>query len=172
MGKRRGNFEGSVRERPDGRYEARLSYVDPDTGRRKRASVYAASRKVAMAKLYEVRDRIEAGAPPRDATRTVGDWLRHWRQTTLAASDRKATTKALYASLCAKHLETAPFGAIRLDRLRPSDIEALVLKMRASTKPAKTEGAAPVRALSDSTIRQVYTILRSGLDAHRSGRPG
>ena len=36
--------------------------------------------------------------------------------------------------------------------------------MRASTKPAKTEGAAPVRALSDSTIRQVYTILRSGLD--------
>ena len=117
-----------------------------------------------MDKLYEVRDRIEAGAPPRDATRTVGDWLRHWRQTTLAASGRKATTKELYASLCAKHLETAPFGAIRLDRLRPSDIEALVLKMRASTKPAKTEGAAPVRALSDSTIRQVYTILRSGLD--------
>lgn len=164
VGKRRGNFEGSVRERPDGRYEARLSYADPDTGRRKRASVYAASRKAAMDKLYEVRDRIEAGAPPRDATRTVGDWLRHWRQTTLAASGRKATTKELYASLCAKHLETAPFGAIRLDRLRPSDIEALVLKMRASTKPAKTEGAAPVRALSDSTIRQVYTILRSGLD--------
>ena len=71
MGKRRGNFEGSVRERPDGRYEARLSYVDPETGGRKRASVYAASRKLAMDKLYEVRDRIEAGAPPRDATRTV-----------------------------------------------------------------------------------------------------
>ena len=164
MGKRRGNFEGTVRERADGRYEARLSYVDPETGRRKRASVYAASRKAAMDKLSAARDRIEAGSPPRDATRTVGDWLRHWRQTTLVASDRKATTKELYARLCAKHLENASFGAIRLDRLRPSDIEVLVLKMRASTKPAQIEGAAPVRALSDSTIRQVYTILRSGLD--------
>ena len=76
----------------------------------------------------------------------------------------KGDYQELYASLCAKHLETSSVGAIRLDRLRPSDIEALVLKMRASTKPAKTEGAAPVRALSDSTIRQVYTILRSGLD--------
>ncbi len=39
-----------------------------------------------------------------------------------------------------------------------------MLTMRAKTKPAKVNGADPVRALSDATIRQVYTVLRAGLD--------
>ena len=65
----------------------------------------------------------------------------------------------LYANLCRCHLEPAPFGAIRLDRLKPSDIDALVLVMR-----AKTKGDPARRALSDSTIRQTYTVLRAGLD--------
>ena len=63
----------------------------------------------------------------------------------------KESTRVLYANLCRKHLEPAPFGAIPLDRLRPTNIEALVLAMRA-------------KSLSDSTIRQTYTILRAGLD--------
>ena len=87
----------------------------------------------------------------KDATRTVGNWLPHWRATTLAVSDRKESTRVLYANLCRKHLEPAPFGAIPLDRLRPTNIEALVLVMRA-------------KSLSDSTIRQTYTVLRAGLD--------
>src|SRR4029079_10544562 len=63
-----------------------------------------------------------------------------------------------YATLSRKHLEPPPFGAIPLDRLKPSDIDALVLAMKAKTK---ADGS---RALSDSTIRQTYTILRAGLD--------
>jgi hypothetical protein len=62
----------------------------------------------------------------------------------------------------------APFGAIRLDKLRPSDVEELVLRMRAKTKPGQRmdDDTEPdtVRALSDSTIRQTYTVLRAGLD--------
>ena len=44
---------------------------------------------------------------------------------------------------------------IALDRLRPSDIEALILALR-------------LGGLSDSTIRSIYTTLRSALDAERS----
>ncbi len=62
----------------------------------------------------------------------------------------------------------APFGAITLDKLTPSDVEALILAMRAKTKPGKRRDddtePEPVRALSDSTIRQTYTILRGALD--------
>lgn len=114
--------------------------------------------------MKAARQRLDAGAPVKDAARSVGDWLAHWRATTLAASDRKESTRALYATLSRCHLEPAAFGAIPLDKLRPSDIETLVLKMRAKTKPAKTEDAEPVRALSDATIRQVYTVLRAGPD--------
>ncbi|MDQ3158279.1 MAG: site-specific integrase [Actinomycetota bacterium] len=79
----------------------------------------------------------------------------------LAASDRKATTKTLYRILATNHLIPAPFGAIRLDRLRPTDIEALVLRMRTATRVR--EGA-KVRAFADSTIRSVYTVARAALD--------
>ena len=109
-------------------------------------------------KLNQARERLGAGAPVRDATRSVGDWLAHWRVTSLAVSDRKLSTQTLYANLSRCHLEPAPFGAIPLNKLKPSDVEALVLSLRAKTK---TDGT---RALSDSTIRQVYTVLRAGLD--------
>ncbi|OBG69482.1 site-specific integrase [Mycobacterium sp. E3339] len=168
MAKRAANGRGAVRHRSDGRWEARLSYIDSATGQRKRISVYASTQKLALAELDKVQDRLEEGKPPKDATATVGAWLVHWRATTLAASDRKAATKELYANLSRKHLEPAPFGALRLDRLKPSDIEGLVLSMRSQTKPGKpthdNPNPEPVRALSDSTIRQTFTILRQALD--------
>ncbi len=76
--------------------------------------MYAGSRKAALAELDTVQDRVAKGQPPRDASRTLADWLRHWRETTLAASDRKASTKELYANLARNHLEPEPFGAVRL----------------------------------------------------------
>jgi integrase len=165
---KRANGEGQVRQRVNGTWEARLRYTDPNTGREERASFYAPTAKAARKKMSDARDRLDAGSPVKDATQTVGDWLTHWRATTLAASDRKESTRALYANLCRRHLEPPRFGAIPLDRLRPTDVEALVLAMRAKTKPGRridddTEPE-PVRALSDSTIRQTYTVLRAALD--------
>jgi integrase len=161
------NGEGSIYKRMrDGkvvRYEGAITYTSDD-GKTKRHTVYGRTRQDVRDKLKKARDRLDAGAPVRDATRTVGDWLAQWRVTTLAASDRKESTRELYSRLCRAHLEAEPFGAVRLNRLRPSDVEALVLAMRAKTKPPKTEDAEPARALSDSTVRQVYTVLRAGLD--------
>jgi integrase len=151
VAKRRANSQGNVYQRPNGRWEARLRYRDPATGQQKRISVYGRTQKGALAELDKVRDRLNEGQPPRDAITTVAAWLAHWRATTLAASDRKPATRELYSNLSRKHLEAAPFGAIRLDRLRPSDVEKLILDMRDN-------------ALSDSTIRSVYTVLRAGLD--------
>jgi integrase len=165
---RRANGEGSVRKRPNGTWEARLTYDDLDTGQRRRQSFYGPTAKAARDAMKRGRERLDAGAPVKDATITVADWMARWRATTLAASDRSESTKALYTNLSRRHLEATPFGAVRLDRLKPSDIEELVLRMRAATKPGKPTGddpePAPVRALSDSTIRQVYTVLRAGLD--------
>jgi integrase len=155
MGKR-GNGEGSVRQRmkdgrPTGRWEGRISYLDPITDKRRSVSVYADTAKEARAKLREVTKRIEEGQPAKDAAVTVADWLKTWRTTALEASDRRATTKALYSSLSRTHLETGRIGDKRLDRLRPSDVEALVVELRAAK-------------LSESTVRQVYTVLRGAME--------
>lgn len=151
MGTRRANHAGNVYQRADGRWEARLSYVDSLTGKRRRVSVYGDTQKSARAELKKVRDRIADDAPVRDSKQSLAVWLEKWRTTTLAVSDRAATTRSLYASLSKKHLEPLPFGGIALDRLRPTDIEALILRLRE-------------KDLSDSTIRSVYVVLRAALD--------
>jgi integrase len=148
---KRANGEGNVYQRANGTWEARFSYLDPGTGQRRRVSFYGPTAKAVRDKMNAARGRLETGAPVKDATLSVGNWLAHWRVTSLAASDRKESTRVLYGNLSRCHLEPAPFGVIALDRLRPSDVEALVLVLRG-------------RGLSDSTVRQVYTVLRAGLD--------
>ena len=69
----------------------------------------------------------------------------------------KASTKSNYAIIARTHLAPPPFGALTLDKLRPSDIEALKFAKRAA-------------GLSDSTLRLIYTVCRAMLDvAKRDG---
>lgn len=161
------NGEGSIYPwRKDGKpagYKGALSYKD-ENGKTNRYVAYGRTRKIVKDKLEKARERVSAGAPVRDSKQTVGEWLAYWRATGLAASDRKESTRELYGRLSQKHLEPAPFGGIRLDQLRASHIDALLLAMKGRTKPAKTDGGEARRAFSDSTIRQVYTVLRAGLD--------
>lgn len=167
MGKR-ANGEGSVRQRANGRWEGRVSFVDPVTDKRRSVSVYGDTAAACRAELRKVRRRVEEGKPAKDAPDTVGSWLKAWRESSLLASDRKATTKSLYDALSRKHLEGNIFGSLRLDKLKPTDIERLVVSMRAQMKPgpklADGSPGEPVRALSDSTIRNVYAVLRQALD--------
>lgn len=151
VSKRRANHEGSLTRLPNGTWQARLTYTDQATGQGKRLAFYGPTAKAAAAKMKKARERLDAGAPPKDATRTIADWLAHWRTTTLAVSDRAENTRSNYAALSRKHLEPEPFGAITLDRLRPTDIEKLILALRDD-------------GLSDSTVRSTYTVLRLALD--------
>ncbi|HET7667076.1 MAG TPA: tyrosine-type recombinase/integrase [Mycobacterium sp.] len=151
MATRRADGEGSYRQRPNGLWEASTRYTAAD-GERKRLSVYGKTRAEARGKLNDARKRIAEGAPPRDDKQTIGLWLEAWRTTALPASSRKATTQELYANLCRKHLEgDTELATRRLDQLRPTHVEALVLRLRG-------------KGLSDSTVRQVYTVLRAALD--------
>jgi integrase len=166
------NGEGSIYKRMrDGKqagYIGAVSFTDDATGKPKRHMVYGKTRRKVADKMKAVRQRLDDGAAVKDSKRSLADWMAHWRATTLAASDRKASTKELYGNLSRRHLEAEPFGSTRLDRLKPSDVEGLVLALRAKTKLGKVTEAdpipSPVRALSDATVRQIYTVLRAGLD--------
>ena len=62
--------------------------------------MYGKTRADVREKLNKARDPLDAGAAVKDSKRTLADWLAHWRATTLAASDRKESTRELYANLC------------------------------------------------------------------------
>ncbi len=147
---KRASGEGSIRQRPNGTWEARLSYTNPESGVLKSISLYGKTAEDVRNKLDDARDRIKAEAPVRDSSQRLSDWLTHWYNTALEASSRKQSTKALYRTLANKHLSPAPLGTTPLDRLRKTHVDALVVRLRK-------------QGLSDSTVRQVYTVLRATL---------
>lgn len=147
----RGNGEGSLyRRKSDGKWVGALSYVD-DEGRQRRRIVYANTQNEARAKLRAGAERLAAGAPVKDARVKVGAFVEDWICKGLAASTRKASTQEGYAIIARTHLVPAPFGDIPLDRLRPSDVEALLLVKRRVGKSA-------------STVRTIHSVCRAALD--------
>jgi integrase len=146
---RRAKGEGSIYRRADGRWCGSIRH-DGAEGRSTRTVLYGRTKSEVRDKLKAAIARVDEGAPVRDATATVGTWLKEWRETQLAASNLKPTTRSLYTSCSKNHLEPEPFGKITLDRLRPSDIDRLILDLRK-------------KDLATSTVRQIYHVLRLAL---------
>lgn len=152
--------DGSITKRADGRWAGRFYYEDPATGERRRASVYGATKAEARVRMRERQRRLAEGRPAVDSRQTLAAFVEVWIVRTLAASDRKATTRSLYAGLARTHLVGRAIGSVPLDRLRASDVDRLILALREDGR-------------SESTTRQVYTVLRAVLDgAVRDGLVG
>ena len=60
---RRANGEGTLSKRANGTWEAKLTYVDPETGQRRLASFYAPTAKAARKKMNDARGRVAAVRP-------------------------------------------------------------------------------------------------------------
>jgi len=148
---RRANGEGSQPVlRSDGRYQVSVRHIDED-GRSRRTYVYGKTAAAAREKAKEVRQRVEKGRPAKDAKTTVATFTLEWISSTLAVSDRKANTKAMYATIARKHIVDSDLGATALDRLTARKVEEWVAGLRR-------------KGLSESTIRSTYTVLRAVLD--------
>ena len=158
--KRRGNHEGSTPvKRADGRWQVHVRYRDEHGVPRRTTGKTA---REARDKAEEVRRRLRAHLPARDKKITLGAFTEIWISSTLTASDRKPSTKSLYATLARRarwpavqsarnHIIVAKLGAQPLDRLKPSHVEAWKVELQG-------------RGLSDSTIRSAFNALKAILD--------
>ena len=94
--------------------------------------------------------RLAEGQPAKDAKVTLAAWMAEWKTVQLEAKPRKATTKSAYRTLSRLHIEPDPIGKLALDKLKPSDIDRLIVRLRG-------------KGLAESTVRQIYHILRLAL---------
>lgn len=148
---RRANGEGSKPvQRKDGRWAAAVAWTD-ETGRKGRTWVYGKTAAETRTKVKAVARRLDDGLTAQDDKGKLDAFAATWVTSTLAASDRKQSTKTLYGGLTKSHIIGSKLGAMRLDRIKPGHIEAWVVELR-------DQGKAP------STVRQVYTVLRAVLD--------
>lgn len=149
--RRRPKGEGAIFESKGG-WLGRISYEDPITGLVRRTQVSGTTKKQVSGKLRAIRERVDAGSPAKDDKVAFGDFAGTWMAITLAASDRKESTKSLYSSITRNHIVGSDLGRLPLNKVKPSSVERWILQLRH-------------KGLSASTVRQAYTVARAVGDA-------
>ena len=117
MAKKRANGEGSIRRKPNGRWEGRYTLgIDPITGRAIQKSVSAKTQAECKEKLDRaIRDN--RGIPMNhNEDYTVAEWCRLWFETYSKPVIRPNTSKT-YANIIENHIVPA-IGIVKLKRLK------------------------------------------------------
>ncbi len=144
---KRGNGEGSIYQRKDGRWVGSVHVLTPD-GRRVRKSAYGATRKEVAAKLTELISKTQKGQAVSEDTRRVGEYLEAWL-TDVVRHRLRPTTYHSYSINVRNHLIPG-LGRKRLGTLRPGDVRTFLVAKR-------EEG------LSARTVQYLHAILRAAL---------
>ena len=146
MAKKRGNGEGSITKRKDGRWMAR--YTVHTAKGPKRRHVYGRTRKEAADKLAKaLSDRVE-GIVYEDENMTVGEYLDAWLKGSVRGSIRQSTYDR-DASIVANHLWPA-LGAIKLKKLSAAHVQSFYRDRLDA-------------GLSPSTVHKMHAILHKAL---------
>jgi integrase len=120
--KRRGRSEGSIFERADGQWVGSVSLGYDETGKRKRRTVYGATKQEVQKKLRQLQNDAATGMLADANSITVGQWLASWLQ---AAKTRvQPKTHQRYEQLVRLRINPH-LGGTRLAKLAPLHVQQL-----------------------------------------------
>jgi integrase len=143
---RRGNGEGTITRRKDGRWEAR--YYVPTVNGTKRKTIYGKTQAEVRVKLTKaLSDRID-GIVYDDENMTLGEYLDVWLKGSVYGSVRQSTYDR-DTSLVNNHIKPL-LGGLKLKKLNSAHIQSFY-RDRLDT------------GLSTSTVHKMHDILRRGL---------
>ena len=158
-GRKRG--DGSIHLRKDGRWEGRFVVGRDERGFPVTKNVLARTKAECVAKLKELRERLETPAPePTRPGITLGAWLDRWYQEYKKANLRP-NTQMSYERRIYQHIIPA-LGRIPLDKLTTRDIQQFYTNLKKSGRLIRAELYGT--GLSDQTVRGIHTTLRAALD--------
>jgi integrase len=143
---RRGNGEGTITRRKDGRWEAR--YYAPTVNGMKRKTIYGKSQAEVRDMLTKaLSDRID-GIVYDDENMSVGEYLDVWLKGSVRGSVRQSTYDR-DTNLVNNHIKPV-LGGLKLKKLNSAQVQSFY-RDRLDT------------GLSASTVRKLHDILRRGL---------
>lgn len=149
--KRGAQGTGSIRQRPDGRWEARYTYQD-ELGATKRGSVYGATQKETARKLKAILKAVDDGAYRKEKRMTVEQWMTEWLNT--YGGSWKPRTRDDYRSKAQLHI-IPYFQGAQIGALTPLQIQKWVNRL--------SEGADGRQPLSPKTVKNIHGIFHSAL---------
>ena len=157
MASRRGQNEGTIYQRKDGRWVGVL-HVGYSGGKRQRKSFYAATRAEVASRLAgAVRDH-QLGKAPVPEREKLGDFLSRWLEDTARHSVRASTYRG-YEVLLRLHI-IPEIGHLKLARLTADDLDALYSRLldKLAPKTVKMAHAVIHRALSHAQKRGAVAV--------------
>ena len=148
MPKKRGNNEGTIARRKDGRWEARISLGRDATGKLTRVTLYGKTRQEVADKLAKALHDKQQGTVVAPQKLTLSTWLATWLHEYKRPSIRSQTYDS-YETIVRLHLNPA-LGHIALRELRPEHVQRYY-------NEKKRQG------LDASTIGQHHKVLSGAL---------
>lgn len=144
---------GTIRQRKDGRWEARYTVGrDPGTGKQVQRSVYGATQQEVRKKLAKLTASLDAGTYKEPCKMTVGQWLDIWVADYLGGV--KPSTAFLYGEQIRIHIKPA-LGSVKLEALSTHAIQHFY-----NSLSDEREGK---RSLSPKSIKNIHGILHKAL---------
>jgi integrase len=165
---RRGNGEGSISRRKDGRWEAKYTAHTADGP--KRRTLYGKTRKEVADKLARALADRASGYTFDTENMTVGEYLDRW----LNDSDRSSVRTSTYErheQIVRLHLNPA-IGRVKLSKLTPAHVQGLYRdKLDSGLSPATVQ---KIHAVLHKALAQALKwnmIPRNATDAVKAPRP-
>lgn len=124
---KRGNNEGSVYQRADGRWAGSLTVPVPGSMRRSRKTYYGKTRAEVAGKLTKALRDLQMGIAPANERTTVGAFLTDWIATTVKPNKRLGTYRG-YERNVRCHIVPA-LGTVPVARLTPAQVRAMLKTM-------------------------------------------
>lgn len=118
---KRGHGEGTIYQRPDGRWTAQVTFGHDAEGKPKRVTFYGKTRKEVQEKLDKTRAELQAGTFAEPSKITLGEWLIKWL-TVYVRPKVKPGSYANYDHIARTHIIPA-LGNIPLQYLRTNVIQ-------------------------------------------------
>lgn len=171
--KRNASGAGSIRQRPDGRWEARITVgTDPGTGKPIRRSIYGNTQKEVLVAMRDAQKSVDDGLYIEPTRLTLAQWLDIWQRDYLLS--QKYGTVKTYRAQIATHIKPA-LGAVKLSKLTPHLVQGFYNDLLACgrTVPKRDEAGRIIKKdgiavtetapLNAKTVRNIHGVLTKAL---------
>lgn len=155
-GKKAADGSGSIRQRPDGRWEARYTYTDPRTGQTCRNSIYGKTKKEVAEKLRTRTAEVDKGNYTPDSSMTLEQWAEIYVTDYLvpqsASGNKSNGTEKSYRSILENHVLPV-LGRKRLKDITPLDVQRLLVNVENKAHPGKP--------LTMKTVLNIHGVIHA-----------
>ncbi|GLZ15072.1 site-specific integrase [Actinomadura sp. NBRC 104425] len=175
--RKRANGEGTIVQRKDGRYEAKV-FVPTTAGTIKRVSVYGRTREECHAKYVKLKAQADEGTPVASESWTVEQFLAYWLEQVVKVERRPKTYQG-YEGIVRRYL-IPELGKKRLGKLTARDVRLALTRIREACQCCRNgwDNAREVprccslkggeccnSRLSPRMVQFIHAVLRNALQA-------